>query len=252
MIHFVCFKWKPPFMYRSTFTGEHVNTLLSMLRRHYSDAFMLHCITDDPTGISRHVVVHDLAKWDERNLSDVPSPHKGANPSCYRRLRLWHESTREIIGHRVCSIDLDCVITDDMRPLVERDEPCVLWGDYVNPHTHFNGSMQLITPGAFNGVYTDFDPARTPLETTAVGFHGSDQGWLSLFHDRNGFNGVGRWKAEHGVLSYRVHVRKGKNFQKRENLTLPKGARIVFFHGPHDPWLEHTQQESPWIKDHYK
>ncbi len=252
MIDFVCFKWKPGFDYRSKFEAAHVNTLYRMIARNITVPFTLHCITDDAEGIGGHIITHDLSVWDERGFSDVPSPHAGNNPSCYRRLRLWDASAAGIIGPRICSIDLDCVIIDDITPLVDRAEPCVMWGDYVNPHTHFNGSMQLITPGLYSGVYNTFDPLTTPNETRRNGFHGSDQGWLSLFHERNEFEGVGRWTAEDGVLSYRVHCRKALNVQKLDNVALPDGARIVFFHGPHDPWLPETQREAPWIKDYYR
>lgn len=250
MIHFVCFKWKPPFNYRSTFTAEHVNVLRSMLERHTRVPHRLVCITDDPAGIDHRVECIPLSEWDERNLSDVPSPHAGANPSCYRRLRLWDDSTCDLIGRRVCSIDLDCVIVDDITPLVNRAETWVLWGDYVNPSTHYNGSMQLISPGAAREVYTLFDPIETPKQTIAKGFHGSDQGWLSMFFGAP--DPERAWTAEDGVLSYRVHCRKGMNWEKRENVALPDGARIVFFHGPHDPWLPETQAEAPWIKEHYR
>ena len=240
MIDFVTFKWTPPFAYRSTFTGEHVNTLARMIGRHYAGDWRLTCVTDDPSGIDPSIRVVDLAEWDCRGLGGVPSPHAGANPSCYRRLKLWSAQAAEIIGgNRLCSIDLDCVIVGDLAPIVDRPEPCVLWGDYVNRTTHYNGSMQLITPGAFESVFSDFNPSVTPKKTLAAGFHGSDQAWLSMYFGPN----AAKWKAEDGVLSYRIHCRRKG---------LPDGARVVFFHGPFDPWLPQTQAEAPWIKDHYR
>ena len=32
---------------------------------------------------------------------------------------------------------------------------------------------------------------------------------------------------------------------------LPRGARIVIFHGPLDPWSPGAHRVAPWIKEHY-
>lgn len=238
MIDFVTFKWKPPFQYRSTFTGEHVNVLRDMIARNYKGKHRLTCVTDDPTGIDADVRV--LPLWDD--FADVQSPHGAGNPSCYRRLKLWSEEAADLIGERICSIDLDVVIAADITHIVERPEDFVLWGDYVNPQTHYNGSMQLIRAGCRPDIYRDFDPKNTPLQTRGAGFHGSDQAWLSLKFGPD----APRWTIGDGVASFRIHC--SGHLGRR----LPNCAKVIFFHGKHDPWDADVQAKYAWVKDHWR
>jgi hypothetical protein len=116
MLAVVCWKWKPKIGYRSTFCAEHVNVLRSMVERHYRKPHQLVCITDDGAGIDPRVRVVPL--WQDH--ARLPSPHGGNNPSCYRRLRAFSAEAAELIGPRFVSVDLDCVITGDMRPVWDR------------------------------------------------------------------------------------------------------------------------------------
>ncbi len=238
MIDFLTFKWTAPLGYRSTFTGEHVNVLRDMIARNYSGDFRLTCVTDDPTGIDPRV--RCLPLWDE--FGDVQSPHGGLNPSCYRRLKMWSKDAATLIGPRICSIDLDVVIVDDITSLVERSEDFVLWGDYVNPKTHYNGSMQLIRAGCRPDIYEEFNPVTSPRETRAAGFHGSDQAWLSLKIGPS----APRWTIADGVASFRIHC------TGNPNKVLPSCAKVVFFHGKRDPWDQDVQAEFPWVREHWR
>ena len=78
--------------------------------------------------------------------------------------------------------------------------------------------------------------------TRAAGFHGSDQAWLS--HKLG--PGAPRWTIGQGVASFRIHC------QKFLGLRLPKCARIVFFHGQHDPWDSDIQAKYEWVREHWR
>jgi len=242
MIEFVTFKWKGPEGYRSSFGPEQVHVLRDMIRRNYSGDHRLTCITDDGSGIDPDVRVVDLSEFDERGLGKYPSPHGGMNPSCYRRLRLWSDDAKALIGDRICSIDLDVVITGDISPIVDRKEDFVLWGDYVNRRTHYNGSMQLIRAGCRPDVYSEFNPVKSPRLTRQAGFHGSDQAWLSLKFGAS----APKWTIRDGVGSFRVHC------HKYLGRALPNGLKVVFFHGQHDPWDEHIQNQYSWVREHWR
>lgn len=238
MIEFVTFKWKPPEGYRSTFGAEQVNVLRDMIARNYRGEHRLTCVTDDPEGIDGDI--RCLPLWDD--FADVPSPHGGLNPSCYRRLKLWSDEAADLIGERILSIDLDVVIAGDLTGIVERPEPFVLWGDYVNPHTHYNGSMQLIRAGCRPEIYRDFEPRRSPQMTRAAGFHGSDQAWLSLKFGAT----APRWTILDGVASFRVHCAKFIGHR------LPNTAKVIFFHGKRDPWDAEVQKQYEWVSEHWR
>lgn len=239
MIDVVCWKWKPAKGYRSTFTAEHVNTFARMIGRHYAKPHRVTCITDDPAGIDAAVRV--LPLWDD--FADLRSPHdahtRRPNPSCYRRLKMFAPDAGAWLGERIVSLDLDMVATGDLAPLFDRREPIVLWGD-TNPTTHYNGGMILFTAGARPHLWTEFDPVESPRFATRLRQVGSDQAWISA---RLGPNEA-RFKASDGVHSYRNEIRPHGG-------RLPTGAKIVMFHGEHDPWGVEPQKLA-WVRENWR
>lgn len=231
----VCWKWTPAPGYRSTFGPDTVNTLRAMVARHYPHPHRFLCVTDNAEGLDPRVeILQDFG-----DFADLPSPHGGKNPSCYRRLRLFHPEAAQWFGARFVSMDLDCVIARDVTPLWDRPEDFVMWGD-TNPRTTFNGSMVLMTAGARSQVWERFDPATSPAQAKASGCWGSDQGWISFVLGK----GETRWNRADGVYSFRNDI-------QRDMRRLPSDARIVFFHGSQDPWGSYAQTNCPWVREHY-
>lgn len=229
-----CFKWKPHAGYRSEFRPETVNVLRAMVARHYPDPHAFVCITDDARGIDPDIRIVPL--WSD--FASVPSPHGGKNPSCYRRLKLFSAEAQQILGPRFVNLDLDCVITGDLRPLWNRPEDFMAWGD-THPRTYYNGSMILMTAGARKQVWETFDPARSPKLSMQAGCYGSDQGWISYCLGPK----EAKWTKADGVYSYRNHLKTVTG--------LPGNARMVMFHGSDDPWMPRVQARHPWIAQHW-
>jgi hypothetical protein len=242
MLSVICWKWTPRHGYRSTFGPATVNTLAAMVRRHYPHPHRFLCVTEAPEGIDASVEI--LPAWND--WADVPSPHGGHNPSCYRRLRLFHPDAAQWFGERFVSLDLDAVITGDLTPLWHRREDFVIWGD-TNRKTAYNGSMVLMAAGSRPQVWNDFDPIGSPQLSKSSGCFGSDQGWISY---RLG-KGEAKWSRADGVYSFRNELLASK-VGVRAKRGLPADARIVFFHGKHDPWHADVQRAHPWIREHYK
>lgn len=236
MLDVVCWKWKPVLGYRSSFGAPQVNVLRAMVARHYAKPYRFTCITDDPAGIDPRVRV--LPLWSDHAL--IPSPHGGRNPSCYRRLRMFASDAGALIGERMLSIDLDTVITDDVTAIWDRPEDFVIWEGTAGKNP-YNGSMILLRAGTRTAVWDDFDPGTSPKRGAHVGYVGSDQAWIAYKLGSQ----EARWRRDDGVYSWRMHL------QHHMRGRLPKGARIVFFHGNHDPWHPMTQRLSPWIADHW-
>lgn len=234
----VCFRWTPAKGYRSTFGPESVNTLRSMVRRHFDRPHRFVCFTDDTTGLDP--CVEALPLWSD--FADLPSPHGGKNPSCYRRLRMFSAEIASVLGQRFVSLDLDCVLTADVTPLWDRPEDFVMWGDTNSqPGSHYNGSMILQTAGARRQVWDRFDPKTSPSKAKAAGCWGSDQGWISYCLGPK----EARWSKTDGVYSFRNHLR-------RVTTGLPPNARAVFFHGEFDPWTRGLSNQFPWIAQHWR
>ena len=233
---FVTWKWQGHVRYRTTFVARHVNTMLSMLTRHYHAPFELVCITDDPKGLDS--AVRYIPLWD--TFAGLISPHGGVGPACYRRLRAFSREMADVIGSRFTSIDLDTVLVDDVTPLFTRTEDFLIYR-HQHRKTPYNGTLWTMNAGAREQVFTKFDPRVSPALAKKAGFQGSDQAWISyiLGPDEAG------WSAADGVCAFRTDVRQ-------KNYSIPKGARIVSFHGSDDPWAPHARRIAPWVEEHYR
>lgn len=232
----VCWKWKKP-GYRSSFPASAVNILRNQVARHYPQPHRFVCITDDPTGIDEGIEIVPI--WDEHK--DIPNPTWSWGPSCYRRLKAFSADFEEIAGKRFVSIDLDTVITGDLRPLWNRPEDFVIYAS-VQARMAYNGSMFMMDTGCRRQVWDTFDPETSPRIANAAGKHGSDQGWIGHVLGPN----EATWSAKDGIYAYRwdcLRQRRGR---------LPPRSRMIVFHGKYDPWDAATQRQSRWIKDYYK
>lgn len=230
----VTWKWSSAPGYRSTFGPETVNVLRRMVARHYSKPHRFICVTDDAKGLDPEVEV--IPAWND--FAHLPSPSGGKNPSCYRRLRMFHPDIYRSFGERFVSLDLDMVITGDLIPVWDRPEDIVLVGD-TNPRTFYNGSMILMSAGARSQVWNDFDPATSIKAARAAGHFGSDQAWIS---HRLGPKEA-KWTPLDGVYSYRNHIERTGN-------RLPANAKVIVCHGANDPWRPPLNNVS-WCREAY-
>jgi hypothetical protein len=112
----------------------------------------------------------------------------------------------------------------------------VIWGD-TNPTTPYNGSMWMLRTGSRTRVWTDFDPQRSPMIGLAKRYVGSDQAWIAVCLGPD----QPKWTRRDGVYSYRNEIAPKYGI-------LPHDARIVFFHGRHDPWHRDIQIKHPWVR----
>jgi len=237
VLRVVCWLWPPMTdTYRSKFNATHVNTLRNMVERHYSDPHEVVCITNMPDGIDERVRIVPL--WDE--FADVYSPHGNNQPACYRRVRAFSREMADIIGPRFVSVDLDCVIVDDMRPLWNRKEDFVIY-NYPMRTTPYNGSMWMMNAGARHHVFEDFKPDVSPIKAKKAGFRGSDQAWFCYALGPN----EATWNYKSGVVAWRSDL-------KCRDYKLPEHSRIVFFHGLVDPWDAEARKRAPWVEEHYR
>lgn len=232
----ITWRWAPPSGYRSSYPPETVNRLYAMVRKHYPGLGRFICVTDQPAGIDPAIEI--LPAWND--FEGVPSPHGAKNPSCYRRLRLFHPDAAQWFGERYVSLDLDVVLTADPTPLWERPEDVVFYGDTnKQPGSHYNGSMMLVRAGSRPDLWTRFDPVESPKLTVKARCWGSDQGWISYCLG----NREAKWSRADGVYSFRNDL-QGKP-------QLPANARLIVFHGKHDPWSPWVHRNYPWVPVHY-
>lgn len=236
---FVTWRWKPQAGYRSTFAPESVRTLRNMLKRHYPKPHRFVCVTDTPHELFRcDRTIETIPLW--KDWADIPSPHGGHNPSCYRRLRLFAPDAAKVFGDtELASLDLDSVLVRDVTSVFDRTEDFVAFGE-TDPRSFYNGSFMRLRAGTRTQVWERFNPATSPKEAKAAGRFGSDQGHISHVLGP----GEAIWRPSDGVYSFRVHLQSGKK-------PLPDNARLIAFHGGIDPWMAQAMR-IPWIKEHYR
>lgn len=237
----VLWKWHSAHM-AGAYSADYVNTMRSMLERNLSGvAYRIICVTDDDHG----VVGETFPLWDDcSGLQNASGP--GRLPSCYRRLRLYDRETQKAmgigVGERIVSLDLDAVVCQNMRPILETEGRFVGWklaGEF-HPWV-YNGSFQMFTAGDLGHIWSDFDPETSPLKAKHAGFKGSDQAWLSMnLIGKEGSNDV-----PYPVLaSYPLHCVRLANFSRK--------SVLVFFHGRRKPWSHETKSASPWVARYWR
>lgn len=273
----VTWLWKPKPNIQTRFNSECVNTLLSMIDRHYRKPYEFVCVTDNPTGIDG--AVRTIPLWDD--FGYLEHPQSGPNIStCYRRLRMYAPEMADIIAPRFVSVDLDAVILNDVTPLWERKEDFVAWspGLFWSP---YNGSMTLLTAGARRQVWEKFDPYKTPIEAKDKGLIGTDQAVVSHIlgageatwtPERDGvwaFRNLGYTqdsprdarRAERERRREQKEARRGRDSRERDarrearqaaRRALPTNTRIVFFPGPLKPWDPEVFGGFSWVRKSYR
>lgn len=241
MISVVCFKWRARLGYRSSYGPHQVNTLRSMVARHYRKPHRFICVTDDAEGL--HPDVEAVQLWDDH--ADVPNPSFSTGPSCYRRLKVFSADIGKLLGERFVCLDLDVLITGDLSALLDRTEDFIGWKN-PNPMWPLNGSFFMLTAGARRQVWESFDPQTSPAISHAAKCRGSDQGWMSYVLGK----GEATWDKSDGVYSFQDEIiRRHPSFIR--NAILPGNAKVVVFHGVIDPWSKEAQRVD-WIRRNYQ
>ena len=248
----VCsFYWIDP--HRSTkrsvgLTHDDVRIWNSMVGRHLSVPHKRVCVTHRP----------DLIDFMDTIPLDMEKHVPG---SCLVKLQAHKVNGIAREGDRVLLMDIDCVVTGTLDPLVDRDEPFVGWKnpnhDPATPDGRrrgfYQGSMQLFTVGATEFLWNDFDPKSTPSWLNRR-FGGAEQCWISerlnTSYPEQGWEWDRPcWTEADGVYG-RGRLFNGK-MGKGVQTELPANARIVFTPGDRSPSQPGFMDNNPWAKEHY-
>lgn len=240
-LQIVLWKWDQPNA-RATYLAEHVDIMCSMVRRYlHQTPHRIVCVTDDSSGITE---CETAPLWLDCN--DLPNATGIHLPSCYRRLKLYDRETQKNLGidkgDRIMGLDLDSLITGDLRPIAERKGRYVGWSlPNRKGETVFNGSFQMFTAGDLQNIWSEFDPKKSPREAFKAGFFGSDQSWLSYKLCKQE-GSVGLTHPE--VSSYPL--------QNRIQGGLRAETKLIFFHGSEKPWSPNAIKHTPWIERYWR
>ena len=220
------------------FPAEAVNVLYGMIARHFHAPFRLVCLTDDPTGIDGAIEVRPLPETKADHLT-MPSAYK-LFPSCFRRLWAFSQEACTL-GARLCNIDLDVIICQDITALLtSKTADFVGWSCGRHSWNRIGGALWLLTTGSHPEVWDTFDPATSPQVAFAQGHRGSDQAWISQCL----YPPVQRITEHDGVVKMNWLPHAGH----------PPGpeVKMVFTSGLTPPWSPQAQVGAPWITAHYR
>lgn len=235
MINIICWKWGAFKGFRTTFTSYNVNVLYDMVKRNTTIPFSFTCITDDASGIYPEINI--LSIWEEHK--DIKNPNNPKKPSCYRRLMAFSKDFP--LGGRIVSMDLDCVVVGNIDSILLREEDFICLEGSAN-NTPYNGGLWSLKSGSRPQVWDNFDAETSPQRTKALGFVGSDQGWISYILG----GGEAVFTKKDGVYIFR------ERFMKSREKKLPNNAKIIMFPGRIDPWSAPIKNKYNWIGEHYR
>jgi len=246
MLSVVCYYWLDPARRRSyQLTPQDVRIWDRMVARHLTVPHRRLCVTHRP----------DLIDFMETVPLDT---RKHVPGTCAVKLMTWRADIASVLGERILTMDVDCVITGPINHIVERDEDVVFW---KNPNYEkdgrrgfYQGSMQLLTAGARPQLWEDFDPKTTPRWLNRR-FGGFEQCWISerlnISYPEPGWEwNEAYWDENHGVYGAgRLFDGKmGEGVQTE----LPHNACIVFTPGDRAPSQPEVRAKHPWIVEHWR
>ncbi|MEX2642145.1 MAG: hypothetical protein WD270_01745 [Acetobacterales bacterium] len=230
----VCWLWADPaYRYGLRYGAEHVNRLSRMVALHLAEPHRFYCVTDMPDGLDRDVEVVPLSRWDD--LRDMGGT--------WMRLKMFSAEARAAFGERILLLDLDAVITGSLDPLLDTDAefvtcPC------TNRGSHYTTGFYLLRAGSRQMCWDGFDRGAAARAVRTDGMW--EQGWISHVLGP----GERKWGPADGVYAYGADLCRRPVTGVRG--ALPDDARVVLFHGPHDPSLPETQALSPWIRERWR
>lgn len=211
-----------------TYTPEHVNTWAKMLHRNVTLPHRFVLLTDQ-LDADYDPLIEPVPLWDDWRT--IKNDNWGANKAhCYVRLKAFSEEASELLGQRFVSIDLDCVVLQNLDDLFDRPDDFLIYRRQVQaiPFDQINayqGSMWMMTAGARKQVWEKFNGMESIH--AARKYMGTDQAWYRhiLGPDEKG------WSTLDGVYGWPA-IRRELRWKR----TPPPDARIVFFYGGVKPW----------------
>jgi hypothetical protein len=244
MLTVACFFWLDPARKRSyQISPNDVLVWDRMIKRNLTIPHRRVCITHRP----------DLIDFMDTLAID---PTKHVPGSCLVKLMVHRPGIEEVLGPRICTMDVDCVVTGNLDSVLDRKEKVVLW---KNPNYEqggkrgfYQGSMQLFDAGAMPELWQDLNNQTLGLINRRFG--GAEQAWISERLNATWPSEGWEWDKPHWTESDGVYGagrlfngKMGEGVQSE----LPANAKIVFTPGDRAPSQPEVQAAHPWIKEYW-
>jgi hypothetical protein len=235
----LCMKWG------TKYGPEYVNRLNAMVRRHLKGDFRFVCLTERSEGIVPEVQCLPIPPL------DLPPgiPERG-----WTKLTTFAADLHGLQGTALF-LDLDVVIVDDITPFFEVPGEFLIIHDWKRPwRVTGNSSVYRFRLGAHADLLSHFRAQVNEVRARVR----NEQAYLSDYLHKQGK--LAYWPAD-WCASWKYHCipRFPGNYWRVP--FLPKGARILVFHGVMNPpdALEGRSngnwrfaRPAPWIADYWK
>jgi hypothetical protein len=234
----LCMKWG------TKYGPEYVNRLYGMVRRHLRGEFRFVCLTDRSEGVRAEVQCLPIPP-----LALPPGiPERG-----WTKLTTFEADLYELKGTALF-LDLDVVIVDDITPFFELQSQFLIIHDWKRPwRVTGNSSVYRFELGAHPEVLSVF---RHDFERIRAEFR-NEQAYLSDALHRQGQ--LAYW-PDTWCASWKYHCIPHFPANYWSAPVIPKGARILIFHGVMNPpdalegcsngnWRR--AKPARWIADHW-
>jgi len=244
-LHIVCYRWG------TRYGPDYVNRLYAMVKRHLSNPYSFHCITDTNAGLDEGIICHPL-----------PANHFAAN---WNKLMTFQEDFLGLNGKLVVCLDVDMVIVDSINFLCDQPQTnFIIARNWTASSIRGNSSVYRVRVGTHTHVWTSF---ISDVEKNINEFHGKnrsfgDQQWMNHSIPEYHFFPAGKivsFKRHCGAKSWRIKLPilgeiTGACLGRAH---VPEGASIVLFHGdPLPPDVAHSPhgrwKQAPFVAEHWR
>lgn len=217
--YILCMKWG------TKYGPEYVNRLYGMVRRHLTGDFQMVCLTDDSGGIRSEVLCLPIPPLD---LNLKPGQRDGA----WKKLTTFEADLHGLRGTALF-LDLDVVVVGSLDDFFTQPGEFLIIHDYprfwrFGERIVGNSSVYRFSLGAHSDVLAYFRSHMAEVQRE----YRNEQDFLSHFLHRQGK--LNYWPQEwcpsfkyHGIPTWPTNYWKAP--------FIPKGARIVIFHGEVNP-----------------
>ena len=242
--YIICMKWG------TKYGAEYVNRLYNMVDRHLTLPFQMVCLTDDSTGIDANVKCYPIPEL------DLPSniPERG-----WKKLTTFSPELYDLKGTALF-LDIDIVIVDNIDCFftyqAQHDDSVVIIRDWKKPWRMVGNSSvyrfkvgQNTYPNLLSKFEQNFDTIRSQVR--------HEQAYLSNYLREH--HHLEYWDAS-WCVSFKYQCVQPFPLSFVKPPILPKGAKMVIFHGEVNPpdaiigksgkWYRKVLPTN-WIRDYW-
>jgi len=238
-VNIICMKWG------DKFPASYVNKLYGMVKRNTTISFRFVCFTEDTDGIRPEVEIQPLP---ELNLPDN-IPERG-----WRKLSVFAKDFAGLSG-KTLFLDLDVVIVNNIDDFFTiSGDFLIAFDDHKPKKKEGNSSVFRFEIGKYPQILEYFENNFEQIRNEVR----HEQAYLS--REMNKVNKMQFWPTN-WVPSFKYHCAPSWLKSWFVAPSIPKGAKIILFHGlPNPPeaikgvsgkWYRHIQP-SPWIEKYWK